>query len=207
MIKPPQQERSRKSLQKLLEAAREVISERGFGKSSISDITQRAGLTVGAFYQRFESKEAMLHALHEETVANDIKEMQERLDPDEWEGVTAQEILREIIENSLRISDRDSSFQKSCYQRALSDPTFAGREAEVRETMFNLAFPLVLSKLPNGRSVASRNRLKFCLMMIAAVVTDLDVASHIQMSNEPLSRKQISSELLRSTCLNLGLKI
>jgi AcrR family transcriptional regulator len=47
----------------LLEAARDVFAERGFHGASIGEICERAGLTTGAFYSNYTSKDALFLAL------------------------------------------------------------------------------------------------------------------------------------------------
>jgi AcrR family transcriptional regulator len=47
----------------LLDAAMGLFAEQGFGGTSIPDICARAGLTKGAFYSNFASKEALFLAL------------------------------------------------------------------------------------------------------------------------------------------------
>jgi AcrR family transcriptional regulator len=52
--------RSRKGVQtraRLLDAAKQVFEERGFLEARISDIAERAGVSHGAFYHYFDSKE------------------------------------------------------------------------------------------------------------------------------------------------------
>src|SRR5258708_4873444 len=63
----PSQAGSRKAQtrEKLLQAAAEVVAERGFGAASLMDIAERAQLTTGAVYSNFRSKEALLLALVE----------------------------------------------------------------------------------------------------------------------------------------------
>ncbi|WP_327294698.1 MULTISPECIES: TetR/AcrR family transcriptional regulator [unclassified Streptomyces] len=48
---------------RLLEAAREIFAERGFYGASIEVICERAGLTRGAFYSNFRTKEELFFAL------------------------------------------------------------------------------------------------------------------------------------------------
>jgi AcrR family transcriptional regulator len=47
----------------LLDAALELFAEKGYGATSIPDICFRAGLTKGAFYSNFASKDALFLAL------------------------------------------------------------------------------------------------------------------------------------------------
>ncbi|MFE9023429.1 ScbR family autoregulator-binding transcription factor [Streptomyces sp. NPDC007808] len=58
-----QQERGARSRNLLLKAAAEVFDERGFDSASTTEILQRSGLTRGALYHHFPSKEAIAVAL------------------------------------------------------------------------------------------------------------------------------------------------
>ena len=48
---------------RLLEGAREVFAEQGFGGASVADICNRAGFTRGAFYSNFASTEELFLGL------------------------------------------------------------------------------------------------------------------------------------------------
>jgi AcrR family transcriptional regulator len=59
----PKQARSRESFQRLLAAARDVVSEMGLEGATIPRIAARAGLSPGAIYRRFPDKDALLQAV------------------------------------------------------------------------------------------------------------------------------------------------
>jgi AcrR family transcriptional regulator len=50
---------------KLIEAAAQVISERGFERTSLEEVAKRAGMTRGAIYGNFKSREDLLLAVAE----------------------------------------------------------------------------------------------------------------------------------------------
>ena len=61
--------RSRKGVQtraRLLDAAKEIFEENGFLEARITDIAERAGLSHGAFYHYFDSKESLFREIAEE---------------------------------------------------------------------------------------------------------------------------------------------
>ncbi len=58
-----QAERSATTRTALLGAARELFAERGFAATGRDEIAERAGVTRGALYHHFESKEAVLRAV------------------------------------------------------------------------------------------------------------------------------------------------
>src|SRR4051812_14378577 len=60
--------RSRKGVQtraRLLDAAKEIFEENGFLEARITDIAERAGLSHGAFYHYFDSKEQVFREIAE----------------------------------------------------------------------------------------------------------------------------------------------
>lgn len=63
----------------LLQAGAEVFVERGFGRSSVEAIAQRAGFSRGAFYSNFASKEELFAELLQERVYSVYRRMAERL--------------------------------------------------------------------------------------------------------------------------------
>jgi AcrR family transcriptional regulator len=58
---------------RLLRAAAEVYASRGFGGATLDDVAAQAGLTKGAVYGHFGSKENLLLALVEEYMAGQIE--------------------------------------------------------------------------------------------------------------------------------------
>jgi TetR/AcrR family transcriptional repressor of nem operon len=60
MPRPTRQQPERgEARQRLLDAARDVIRSRGFAATSIDDLCRAAGVTKGAFFHHFPSKEAL----------------------------------------------------------------------------------------------------------------------------------------------------
>ena len=61
--KSPVQERSRVTVDALLEATARILIREGFDKASTNRIAEVAGVSVGSLYQYFPSKEALVAAL------------------------------------------------------------------------------------------------------------------------------------------------
>jgi AcrR family transcriptional regulator len=62
----PRQDRAERTRNVILDAAAEAFEARGFAGASLSDILARAGVTKGALYFHFSSKEELAKALVEE---------------------------------------------------------------------------------------------------------------------------------------------
>lgn len=57
------QQRSEETKTKIMDAAIKLFSTRGFSAASVDDICEEAGISKGAFYHHFESKQALFVAL------------------------------------------------------------------------------------------------------------------------------------------------
>jgi AcrR family transcriptional regulator len=58
----------------LLDTARQLFAENGFGGTKTEDLVQRAGLTRGALYHHFRDKEDLFRAVHDE-VADEVVQL------------------------------------------------------------------------------------------------------------------------------------
>ncbi|MFE0024856.1 TetR/AcrR family transcriptional regulator [Amycolatopsis sp. NPDC059021] len=65
-FRPPQQARSRESLQKVLAAAEHVLAERGIEEFTVAAVAEQAGMSVGAIYRRFSGKDQLLYAVKDQ---------------------------------------------------------------------------------------------------------------------------------------------
>ena len=62
-VAPSRQKRSRETTLALLKAGAEMLRRRSLAELSIEALCAEVGATVGAFYSRFESKDAYFNAL------------------------------------------------------------------------------------------------------------------------------------------------
>ncbi|MFI5320402.1 MAG: TetR/AcrR family transcriptional regulator [Myxococcota bacterium] len=64
----PKQERSRRLVEAIVEAARILLAESGAEALTTVNVAQRAGVSVGSLYQYFAGRDALLFALYEDEV-------------------------------------------------------------------------------------------------------------------------------------------
>lgn len=74
--KLPQQDRSRITVDAILEATTHILTEEGYNKANTNRIAERAGISIGSLYQYFPNKESLLAALMEQH-SNEIAELVE----------------------------------------------------------------------------------------------------------------------------------
>lgn len=71
------QESRRRTRGRLLEAAAELIAERGVNGASVEQIAERAGYSRGAFYGNFDGKDALVAELLAERTRREAEEVRE----------------------------------------------------------------------------------------------------------------------------------
>lgn len=65
LVAPPQQDRSRETLERILDATETLLATKQFAEISVQEIVGAAGTSVGAFYGRFRDKNALLPLLYD----------------------------------------------------------------------------------------------------------------------------------------------
>jgi AcrR family transcriptional regulator len=84
--------------QALLDAAIELFGTNGFDATSVQSIADRAQVTKGGFYHHFESKQALLHEIHDRFIDYHLERMRELLaEP----GVGPEELMRRLVRDIL----------------------------------------------------------------------------------------------------------
>ena len=123
------QSEKKSSRERLLEAAVKVFADRGYQAASVDEIAAAAGLSKGAVYWNFSSKDELFHALLEERIDRQIEETAEILrsaptdrpiDPEvanRWEDMLGRE--RELM-----------LLSQEHWARAVRDPELRARYAE-----------------------------------------------------------------------------
>ncbi|MEU5957944.1 TetR/AcrR family transcriptional regulator [Streptomyces sp. NPDC047525] len=75
----PRQARSAATLARVLQAAEEIASSSGLDEMTITGVAERAGVSVGTIYRRFEDKEQLINALTERMLDRREEYVAERL--------------------------------------------------------------------------------------------------------------------------------
>ncbi len=75
------QARAEATRRKIIETAVELFNELGYGETGLADVLQRAGVSKGAFYYHFDSKEAVAKAIIDEFDSRAALCVEENFDP------------------------------------------------------------------------------------------------------------------------------
>ena len=106
----PQQDRGQRRVDRLLDAAAEVIAEVGVEAASTNAIAARAGASVGSLYQFFPNKDALVHALAARYTAQ-FEQLKERAMALEITDQPLEAMMRGIIEPIARFCDANPAYR------------------------------------------------------------------------------------------------
>ena len=147
--------------QSLLAAAYELFLERGTAKTSVGDITERAGVAKGTFYLYFSDKASLLEALCFQ-ISYDLMQraydaMQKNRQPEFWRNTVflvdylvnyfcREKMVLRLIERNFswplveqKLTQEDDPLFAAIWQDAQGCPALAGRsKAEALRLMFAL---------------------------------------------------------------------
>jgi AcrR family transcriptional regulator len=205
------QSRSRESLERLLNAATEVLNERGLEGATIPRIAARAGLSPGAVYRRFPDKDALLQTV----VLTELEQMDENtrtlLTPEFAEQGSLKHFAKQLIQQSLQIHRQYSTLKRTLDQYVLTHPNAAFRKQVFKlnvRTIRRVADFLLLKrkeiKHPDPEVAVS-----FALIQLAFILRDvtlLDTISEDWSSILPKDDDQLLEELTRTFLSYLGVK-
>lgn len=141
-----QQSRSERTQSALLDAAEELILEKGTDATSIADISKRAGSSVGAVYHHFKDKTALYHALFHRMTETFEALNKRASDPEFWEGATIRDLFRGYLEIVLR-SARDNRAAKAAVSAVIADfPELAAHYSEIQGRTRKALYDLVMER-------------------------------------------------------------
>ncbi len=78
--KLPRQDRSRITVEAIIEATTHILVEEGYDKANTNRIAERAGISIGSLYQYFPNKESLVTALMEQHAQEMVELVGTKLD-------------------------------------------------------------------------------------------------------------------------------
>lgn len=156
-VKGKRAEKARQTRRKILEAARELFLERGYGATALQDIADRAGYSVQTIYFTFGNKRTVLKELGDVTIAGDdepVPTMDRAWFRAAVEAETAGELLRHTVHGARGILERVAPLAEVMRTAATIEPEISrlwNSDADPRFTVYATAARALVAK-PDARA-------------------------------------------------------
>jgi AcrR family transcriptional regulator len=165
-ILPTQQRRSQETTVALLEAAAAMLRERSLDELSIEDLCNRVGVTIGAFYGRFESKDTFFNALMSLAATKALAAVRAAVADEDNLGTGLEEACRRVVEVAVDVVRRNVGVVRAASQYESVYPERWGTIRATGSAMVDLATPLLLARMGRGRIESKTRSIGFAFQMM-----------------------------------------
>lgn len=147
-VKPAEQKRSRVLQDKFVAATGKILLRTRLKDVPIPDLAKAAGSSVGGFYSRFETKDALFEFMRKQMFEEHFKLHEEFLDPAIFEGKTHLTVSTAFVDLMLRVfSGPWRGVLRESFTKVLEQPDTWTPMKERLEYLFNRLVPLYEHRL------------------------------------------------------------
>jgi AcrR family transcriptional regulator len=164
-ILPTQQRRSQETTVALLEAAAVMLRERSLDDLSIEDLCKHVGVTIGAFYGRFESKDAFFSALMSLAASKALAAIRAAVADEDDLDTGLEKACRRVVEVAVDVVRRNVGVVRAASQYESIHPERWGTIRATGSAMVDLAAPLLLARMGRGRTAAKMRSIGFAFQI------------------------------------------
>jgi AcrR family transcriptional regulator len=188
-LRQPQQDRSRKTREKIVRAAEDLFESSGYEATTTNAIARRARVSVGSFYLYFPDKRAVLTEIFHKAVDQIFGRAMEGLKPEHWEKADLREGIRALIAGILDSRDVRPGIQRILHERYFKDEQIKSAiDAMLREGV--QAILRLMETLSERVRVRDREAAAF---VIYATVDAL--AARVMLAESPIDAGRLTDEL------------
>jgi AcrR family transcriptional regulator len=164
----PQQARSRRTRERILEAAVACFEETGFDETTTAEIARRAGLAVGSLYGYFRDKRSILLELLHGTVEEIAEQVVRELDPENWSEPDLRQSVKNLVHRIVHAQTIRPGVQRILWERFFKDPDFRAVFLRI-ETRVRRALETLLTRLRTEGRVRIADPATAAFLVQAAV--------------------------------------
>ncbi|MDQ1204819.1 TetR/AcrR family transcriptional regulator [Microbacterium sp. SORGH_AS_0862] len=122
-LRPPRQERSRRTLERVLDAGADVFAAHGYEGLTIAEVCRIAKTSPGAVYTRFESKAVLVRAVHDHVLTALSAELDAAFAPhSEWDALETAQFVERAVNVLILHLRRHAPIVRAIVLRAAVDP-------------------------------------------------------------------------------------
>ncbi len=205
-VSRPKQARSEQTLYRLLDAAEELIQEKGLGDVSIPEIVRRAKSSVGGFYARFKDKDELLRALEERFLHRLDEKVVELADPGHWELATTAEIVESCMNELVSTYRAEHNMINAFLVRAVVDVEIRDEGMRFRQRVSSRISDLILTRRDEISHPEPEVAIDLAVQLAFGLMLQNVIFGEIRAGDRVLSDTAIEAELTRNFLAYVGIE-
>lgn len=203
-VRAPRQARSQETLERILDAAEHLVTEKGFEDTTVAEVVSRAGSSVGAFYARFHDKDGLLYALYERYLAQATATADTVLAPAQWEGAGIERIVREVVAFLVAIYREQAGLIRAFVLRNHTDAEFRARRERLSHHIHALLGALLLARRDEIRHPQPERAVVFGLAIVFSTLESSMLFGELRSTELVLDDDELAAETARAYLAYLG---
>ena len=197
-VNPPRQIRSQQTLERLLDAAEQLILEKGPEGASVSGVAKRAKSSVGAFYARFDDKDSLLRSVYERFLDQANATIDHALRPENWAGQDLEVVLGTAMRFLMQITDEKRHLLGGLVLHAHRDDGLAVKIDGLIQHLANSMAELLVDRGDVEKSAEAR----VCVMGMAGLALSVVQGTALRNPNVPPPMpREVMAEQLKTMCM------
>ena len=200
-VTPSRQRRSRETTAALLQAGAEMLRTRSLAELSIEALCRKVGATVGAFYSRFESKEAYFNALIEVAARDGETRLSQMVRDPRPPDASIEELCRLQVHGIIGWIRNHQGVLRAALQHDDTKPNKWTTFKSLARATAAHATPPLLHAMGKGRAAAKTRSIAFGFQVVLGTLVNA-----ILNDPGPLSLHDDEMEVRLSNCLLLLLQ-
>ncbi len=204
-VSRPKQARSEQTLYRLLDAAEELIQEKGLADVSIPEIVRRAGSSVGGFYARFKDKNELLRALEERFLQRLDEQVVELADPGHWQRATTAEIVASCINELVSTYRAEHNMIIAFLVRAAEDVEIRKEGMRFRQRVESRISELLLTRRDEISHPQPEVAIDLAVQLAFGLMLQNVIFGDLRAGDRVLDDAMIEAELTRNFLAYVGI--
>ena len=165
-VTPSRQKRSREMTFALLKAGAEMLRTRSLSELSIEALCKKVGATVGAFYSRFDSKEAYFNALIELAARDGDRALSLMAEKERFKRVELAGLCGILVSGITAWIRNHEGVLRATLQHGGTRPDRWSPFKHRGRAMTERATPLLLAAMGRGREAAKKRSIAFGFQVV-----------------------------------------
>lgn len=144
-VQPPQQERSRASFERVIQAATSLLEEEGYDGFTLAEVSKRANVSIGSIYARVKSKDDLFYVIQDRYMT--VSENRPRLqDPAAWADLDARGAIHGLVEEIGELFKLNERLLRVFMHRGIVDSVVATRSSASVSRFHDEIIAILLTK-------------------------------------------------------------